>query len=457
MLRVVELMREKNSLLGARCSKAIAHRFISENRQSGRKNVPIAGYCGELVSTAHYALIYIFDMNYICMDKRFIFTALAAVLALALTGCSDEKNEASPEYGVLTKAGDKVYEITFNEYVDNYDAAIKYFAEKYKLRMPACSGIYKDGMLMRNLDWYIKEGGVDICETVIRTTANEGRYATIGVINNPMVTDETYNQLPEAYLKLLPFALNDGMNSEGLMYGSFMCPDQDGISLTTGTNPNGEDLITHMIGREILDYCANVDEAIDLLKSKNCYAPAQDSCSTLEGHWMIADKERAVIVEFVDNKLVILEQEDLPYGQMFCTNHYLFNGGENTGHGMGYERDEIIKANYASVTDWKSGMALLEKLKYSNAYTIPFGENFWYSEFYSESEVGGKTYDFDCNTANNDSIFLESINEQIEAYGRREDDCWWTNHSSVYDISSKTLHLVIRENFDKVLEFTLQR
>lgn len=100
-------------------------------------------------------------------------------------------------------------------------------------------------------------------------------------------------------------------------------------------------------------------------------------------------------------------------------------------------------------------MNLLESVKYSQAWTLPLGDEFWYSEYYGPFEKDGKTYDINKDTANDDPIMLASIEEKQADWEQQADACWHSNHSSVYDSKTGTLHLVIREQFDKVYEFTL--
>lgn len=364
---------------------------------------------------------------------------------------------AENDYGKITKAGDKLYEVTFDSYEAYQPAVAEKLNSMYKGEAPGCTSIYKNGMLMRNLDWYIKDGGVDVCELVVHTTANEGRYATVGVAFNPLVTDETFDSIPEEKKIILPFTLTDGMNSEGLMYAQNVCPEIDGISNTYGINPDGEDLCYYMAGRQLLDHCANVDEAIEYLRNSNLYMNDLGTGYRMESHMLLADKNRAVIVEFVDNSLVVLEQKDLPYEETFMTNHYLFNGGENTGHGMGYERDSIVRAGYASVTDWKTGMELLKSVRYTLSYTLPLGEGFWYSEYYVRGNLAGTDFDFDCATPKDDPDFLKYIAHCQEQFGNNAEDCWHTNHSSVYNTADRSLHLAVREDYDTVCEFLLEK
>jgi len=382
------------------------------------------------------------------MFKKTLCLLLTALMLLPVLPASAEP---AREYGKIEKVGDELYEVWFDTYAANREMTIEAHNFIYEGRAPGCTAIYKDGLFLRNLDWYLQYYGINVCELVIHTTANEGRYATVGVAYNPFVTDETYDSCTEFEMATMPFMLVDGMNSEGLMYAHNVCPEMDGVSYTCGTRPGAEKLPFYMAGRSVLDYCATVDEAIEYLSNRNVYMNDKYNGTRAEYHVLLADKERAVVLEFVNNELVVLEQSDLPYEQTFITNHYLYNGGANTGHGMGYERDEIVKAGYASVTDPKSGMDLLRSLRYSLSYTLPLGDGFWYSEYYVSDELR----DFPCTTPKDDPAFLAQIRGEIADFAEQKDYCWHTNHSSVYNSADGTLLLAVRENYDKLYSFTI--
>lgn len=266
---------------------------------------------------------------------------IAAMVCGTLIGCGTtqtKEKETTASNAELKKIADHLEEVTYDSL--DYDYAKTYF-EKYKGEVTSgCTSVYKDGMLMRNFDWSLKYNGVDVSEVVVHTKATDDTYATVGVAYSPKVTDDNYDFLSDEEQKIVPFTLTDGMNSEGLMVSQNVVPENDEISNTYGTNPDGEDLCSHMITRSLIDHCANVDEAIEYLKDHNFYMGVKytetktESDYRQESHYLIADKDRAVIVEFVDNEMRVLEQDDLPYDTVFITNHYLYNGAENTGHGL---------------------------------------------------------------------------------------------------------------------------
>ncbi len=128
-------------------------------------------------------------------------------------------------------------------------------------------------------------------------------YASISVVDNNFMaygTSLRFNKLNSYRTLLAPYCCVDGMNEKGLA----IAVSQLRAKATNQTNPGKKDITTTAMIRAVLDTCADVDGAIDLIKSYNMH----DSLWT-NYHYQIVDAHgRSVIVEYIDNVLHIYER-----------------------------------------------------------------------------------------------------------------------------------------------------
>lgn len=166
-----------------------------------------------------------------------------------------------------------------------------------------CSAVRSGNYFGRNYDWYYNEQ----VSFVVYTPAKNGKHAVLGMAQG---TKDLTQEFVESgvYSKsydIVPFILQDGINDAGLICEINVCPTGD-KGLTKGTNNEGDDLCALMIPRFVLDNAASVDEAKQLLESRNIYCP-DNSGFTQEFHFMLADASKTAVVEFVENKLTLLK------------------------------------------------------------------------------------------------------------------------------------------------------
>lgn len=128
-------------------------------------------------------------------------------------------------------------------------------------------------------------------------------YASISVVDNNFMaygTSLRFNKLNSYRTLLAPYCCVDGMNEKGLA----IAVSQLRAKATNQTDPGKKDITTTAMIRAVLDTCADVDGAIDLIKSYNMH----DSLWT-NYHYQIVDAHgRSVIVEYIDNVLHIYER-----------------------------------------------------------------------------------------------------------------------------------------------------
>ncbi|MDO5443519.1 MAG: hypothetical protein Q4G10_07595, partial [Bacteroidia bacterium] len=167
---------------------------------------------------------------------------------------------------------------------------------------------------------------------------------------------------------------------------------------------------------------------------------------------------QSVILEFIDNKAVYTVAPGInePSLGNIMTNftNCLYAEGLIQKHACGIERWDILKENYASAPETFEGIQeLMSKVWYSNAYTIdPSSRDFWFTDFSSDELPAAGLYK---NYALCDSLeFCETMRGFQKkfadpAFWHTDDSpLWYTTHTSVYDMDSKTLHVLVHEGRD---------
>ena len=359
-----------------------------------------------------------------------IFTIFSCLCAFALAGCDNHpSNEQFMKNLNVSKVTDYLYEVFYDDF--DYAFAENFNRKNNNLHLGACSSVRNGNFHGRNYDWFYDEN----VEFIVHTSAKNGRHASVGIATMvPGVTVKFADSglYTDGY-KILPFRVVDGINDAGVAVNVNVVPFGD-RTLTTGTNPDGEDMYFISAIRYVLDYADSVDSAIDLLKSKNIYALNNDK-NHEECHFMISDKDKTVVIEFIDNEIVVIDNANI------MTNFYLY--GEKTPHSAGVERFDILRENYDMGSTRDGMIALLKKVWYSQAYnrtTKPF----WYSEYvgdfspvYKDVTIFSPVEDF--------TPVIDTAISMFETH-ERNGKTWYTTHTSVYDLESKTLTLIPQES-----------
>ena len=140
---------------------------------------------------------------------------------------------------------------------------------------------------------------------LIRTTPKDG-YKSIGIADigkagigegqKLKIEDKDSKKI----LNAAPYLMTDGVNEKGLGVSVLTLPED--FKLTDTDKP---DLIIFSATRMILDKCANVDEAVEMLKDYDIYCPGH--------HWyhlFITDKSgKSVITEWMDDEFYVVEDD----------------------------------------------------------------------------------------------------------------------------------------------------
>lgn len=361
-----------------------------------------------------------------------IFTIVAAAAALL---CSCKQNSVPQP----VKVADYLWEIT----VDDYTSEVPNYLEKDLGTEFGCTAVRNGNYYGRNLDFFVSEAA----EIIVHTPAKEGRHAVVGVGRLFTMNDEELAAgLTAEQLSILPWGMFDGINDAGLFCNMNVTPFGDSGIPHTSPNPELPEVHSGFLVRALLDNCGSVDEAVEFINTHNIVGMNKGG---FDLHFMIGDPEKTVVLEYIDNKAVIKEQN-------IMTN-FLVNAPELTPHADGIERYNIIKENFAEGGESMEGMwNLLKRVRFSQAYD-PEVVPFWMSEFTSVDPS------YTIETPAETILAHEKVQEDIANFKHfketgeytKEMGLWFTTHNSTYDIANKTLWVTIREDYDNIYKFSL--
>lgn len=347
-----------------------------------------------------------------------------------------------------------LYELSYNNI--DYEEAQKYMDERY-LPKAFCSAVRNGEYVGRNLD-ELYDNSVSL---IVKVAPSEERYASIGLVSGiPTINRELMETGQyEDILKYAPFYTMDGVNEKGLFAEMNLLNREGEKGKTFGTTPEIEErerINMLMLTRYIIDNYSSVDEAVeDIRNYVSIYAP---ETLNYEYHYMLADAEKTIILEFVNNEIYVREVgEDKDYPAINM-NFYAHNvtpdaqtktiqrntssapGAHNingvSSYGMGIERYNIANARYGNANTAEGMRLLMRDLFYTKAYTLE--NNKWFTEF-----VEG-----DLTVTSPEERFAQIMSEATEAYNNRDRNnpkVWQTIHSAVYDIKNKTILVCVQE------------
>ena len=202
------------------------------------------------------------------------------------------------------------------------------------------------GVLMgRNFDFHSATG------MILHTIPDHG-YESITTFNVeffPFGDDYKPEGFTNQYLALtsLFFAL-DGINEKGFAMADLMAGD----TIQTHQRTSKPDLTTTAAIRYCLNKAANVDEALELLRSIDMHSDIGAA-----HHYAMADATgRSVVVEYVDNKIVVVESPAL-------ANHYLCEAKFNVGLIEGDNRYDQLCQRYDQCSGVMNEKGLTEAIK----------------------------------------------------------------------------------------------
>ena len=354
-----------------------------------------------------------------------------------------------------------LYFMQYEKY--DYDYAERYFKSRGDLVIPptGCSVVKNGPYIGRQLDWYYNNDA----EFIVKTRNTKNRFATLGVcgglseLSRDFVRHQAYSEL----YKIVPFHMYDGINQYGLFANINVVPNDKGNNVANARILEKRKLSALMLIRFVLDKFRSANEAVYYIRDYcTVYFPKALHDMNFESHFMIADKNSAYVLEFVNNHTEIINMPIMTNFHLFGVtfnpdgtvetpetgNAILTNG--ITPHGSGLERFNLIVNNYDSCNSAGGMREMCNKLMYSKTYlTAPEIANpFWYSEY-----VGGNNR-------------LDSPVEQLRATAERiapdytnrvrgDNKTWHSTHSVVYDLNNLTMDIITQEN-GKRMRFCLR-
>lgn len=398
--------------------------------------------------------------------KRNSFVAIAVLAIIILcTACSN--SNTTNEGRENTKLADNLYGIEYDDY--DFDACVDFYGRhKPKGLDAACSEVRKGNFIGRNLDYYINRNAC----AVIKMNHSKHRFASIGVVGccPEFTTDVASGGKPNEIYRYLPCRTSDGINEKGVYIGVNVMPTgetsfdkkkwrakQWGIGAAF-TKPGAKHTYNTMyLTRYVLDNATSVEHALTLIRSINWYEPVDypHKGEAQAFHWMLADGKRNCIIEFIDNQLEVTEADDLnqPSFGTIMTNftNALYAKGIMQYYGIGYERFDVLKANYAATPASMDGMGqLMKKVWFSKAYTTPIDSpDLWLGEYVNEVYPSWDLY------PSHDLLERESLRVYLQGelnmwnvpnnWYTDNTPLWFTVHTSIYDLGARKLQMMPHE------------
>lgn len=208
--------------------------------------------------------------------------------------------ECTDTQGVLDSGSGSINEF-LNWIFDNhmYGMKVDFDEENFGFGCAAFAAVTPEGdhLLGRNFDY-------TETDVILIHSHAKGAYESIGIADLGVLgVGQTYSVNPDSvigrfYMVITPYLVVDGMNEKGVGAGILE------LQIDETHQDNGKpDLLIYCAVRGILDNCASVDEALNLLSS-------YDIQSDLEAtyHLFITDRTgRYAVVEWLGNEMVVTE------------------------------------------------------------------------------------------------------------------------------------------------------
>lgn len=349
-------------------------------------------------------------------------------------------------YSYLSRINDYLYKAKYNNI--DYNFAKKYYESgSGEFNGRGCSSIRKGNFFGRNLDWFYNNN----VEFVVEHDGTIGMCGGLSQLSKDFVESGRDDEL----YKLLPFQMYDGMNNHGLVANMNVVPVDYGFNVSIPNIRENERVCGIMLVRYILDNFSNAKDAVEYIRDYvSVYFTNAIHEYGYELHYMIADLDNTYILEFVNNKAIIIDAKEHPY----ITNFYLHNvelNNDGTVYTPETQHNEFNAMDYNKITKFGSGLErynllnflynnieidsgysmyknIMKRLLYSDAYITSDTPSYpyWFTEF-----VGDRIY---CNSS--PDKFYDIVNKAGQYYLNRSRDTgltWHTTHSSVYDIENK--------------------
>lgn len=372
----------------------------------------------------------------------------------------------------LAKVSDYLYETNYA--VIDYDAGKNAKLANFNF---ACSILKKANIIGRNFDFYYN----NVVEFVVRTKANHGRFATLGVASakKELVKEfvESGDYTNDLY-KSIPFSIVDGFNEKGLFCGVNLIVLGDyPAQPTIPAIEKRESIPATMLVRYIIDNFSSAYDALQYIRKYVEITPSKDLQELgYDAHFVISDKNTSIVLEFKGSEIVYTYSDVLTNfkldGVMLNTDgtvytpatqdadHDAIKTNKIEQYGMGLERWNLIKTHYdlllnkQDITDFMKYE--LDYRKTYNTFKEP-ANPFWHTEYVGKTQLG------DLTVISDPKDFTSIINRAGAYFADRSRDAipekmtWHTVHSSIYDLDE--LSLIVSDSTEDGVNhiFTLEK
>lgn len=420
-------------------------------------------------------------------SNLFILAIAAPMLLAGITSCGNSTHKMKHgEFAESPKNLRYLYEVTYDDY--SWDDVTKWMNSQKNVNSIqggfGCSSVHNGNYYGRSFDFCF----TTMCEFLVHTPHTSSRFASMGIsIANCGLDKEKVENINKGtddedlklHEKMIPFAMVDGINENGVVCNTNVVPAKDLTPHegeekyhTHGTNPGKPKLFYQFMPRFILDNAKSAKHAVELLKNRNLSAINGKGalCDYLgvshmgyELHCMVADKNDTFIIEMVDDEMNIVKS-----GANVMTNYYLTN---TTPSGAGLERYGILFDGYKDVDSIEKMEALINKVQYGPSYNPEWNGNdticpMWPTEFsgsttptleaitfYNATDWCTKHWkDGEVNMSEKLKTPWETVKDtkdndkRAPAVGATVP--WISTHAEAYDIENKTLHLTTQEDYE---------
>lgn len=341
------------------------------------------------------------------------------------------------------------------EYTDPDDAAGYAYVNETFPAAAGCSAVRIGNLYGRNYDWNYDENVV----CLVRLSASAERYASISVCASGLTQASFENRsLSDAQLMHIPYRALDGINEHGVVCSSNVVPSSERDKGWTGTEINGIAILRH-----VLDHAKSAREGAEMIVRKAFMPSGLDGHSI---HYMVADRNETYIVE--DGRMTEVSSSSYaPYailtnfrcqaGDFLTENHVDTVKLEAIDpYGSGVERYDKLRIGTLEVESPDDLQALMRSVYYTNAYRdaegLP-GIPQWPSEFTGMTDplIPEDVRNLTVRTATAERLrnfYRDSLQPIWE--GRTRDGLFWqTVHSSVYDMTGRSVSICVQEGSEK--------
>ncbi len=270
------------------------------------------------------------------------------------------------------------------------------FDEKQSDKVNSCSSfnVYNkknQNLMGRNFDY------PKLSPTLVVWTHPSNGYKSISFVDGEYIGIFEDQEIIKERLLYTVYDIIDGINEKGLALSILRLANTPSVHQDDSSKKN---ITSSIMMKGVLDYCKNVDEAVDYFKKYNLHELFERNSSL---HYLIVDsKGDSVILEYIDNKMIIIkpyEIENVKY--LYLTNFFLKKEIGN-GNNNGLDRYQILKEKLKDDT-------IMEEDKAMNLLNDVHKSTTIWSNVYNTNELTVITalrqnytifYEFDVNKPN---------------------------------------------------------